>query len=202
LAALDNLAYAQGLLATAAISRTTVDGGSGRPWHVKGNCRREWSGRRIAASGVPHHDLTKAIDDYVGKLTGNRRTLHGQTLSIGQRSIAAIFKCRQRCAAGTGSYPRPTAKAHSGTVLTGQNIPTGLRALDKAFRHARSGPRWREITTGFDAAAAARPYADPEVAARELIEPANSVEAVQDGRIHIELINGPMLFELKATPAE
>ncbi len=47
-----------------------------------------------------------------------------------------------------------------------------------------------------------RPYADPEAAARKLIELANSVEAVQDGRIFIELINGPMLFELKATPAE
>lgn len=31
-----------------------------------------------------------------------------------------------------------------------------------------------------------RPYADPNVAARKLIEIANSVEAVQDGRIHIE----------------
>jgi hypothetical protein len=31
--------------------------------------------------------------------------------------------------------------------------------------------------------AAARPYADPEAAARKLIEIANSVEAVQDGRI-------------------
>jgi hypothetical protein len=50
--------------------------------------------------------------------------------------------------------------------------------------------------------AQARPYADPEAAARKLIEIANSVEAVQDGRIYIELINGPMLFELKATPAE
>ena len=50
--------------------------------------------------------------------------------------------------------------------------------------------------------AAARPYADPEAAARKLIELANSVEAVQDGRIHIELLNGPMLFDLKATPAE
>jgi hypothetical protein len=47
-----------------------------------------------------------------------------------------------------------------------------------------------------------RPYADPEAAARNLIEMANSVEAVQDGRIHIELLNGPMLFEHKATPAE
>jgi hypothetical protein len=50
--------------------------------------------------------------------------------------------------------------------------------------------------------AQARPYADPEAAARKLIEIANSVEAVQDGRIFIELINGPMLFEHKATPAE
>jgi hypothetical protein len=47
-----------------------------------------------------------------------------------------------------------------------------------------------------------RPYSDPEAAARKLIEIANSVEAVQDGRIHIELLNGPMLFEHKATPAE
>lgn len=50
--------------------------------------------------------------------------------------------------------------------------------------------------------ATTRPYADPETAARKLIELANAVEAVQDGRIHIELLNGPMLFELKATPAE
>jgi hypothetical protein len=50
--------------------------------------------------------------------------------------------------------------------------------------------------------ATAPAYADPEVAARKLIEIANSVDAVQDGRIHIELLNGPMLFELKATPAE
>ena len=50
--------------------------------------------------------------------------------------------------------------------------------------------------------AADRPYGDAEAAARKLIEIANAVEAVQDGRIHIELLNGPMLFELKATPAE
>jgi hypothetical protein len=47
-----------------------------------------------------------------------------------------------------------------------------------------------------------RPYASPEAAAKKLIEIANSVEAVQDGRIHIEKINGPMLFDLHATPAE
>jgi hypothetical protein len=50
--------------------------------------------------------------------------------------------------------------------------------------------------------AEASPYANPEAAARKIIEIANSVEAVQDGRIYIELINGPMLFEHKATPAE
>jgi hypothetical protein len=62
-----------------------------------------------------------------------------------------------------------------------------------------------EIAAGFDPAmkfAAARPDDDPEATARKLIEIANSVEAVQDGRSHIELINGPMLFEHKATPAE
>jgi hypothetical protein len=47
-----------------------------------------------------------------------------------------------------------------------------------------------------------RPYADPDIAARKLVELANAVEAAQDGRIHIEKINGPMLFQLKATPAE
>jgi hypothetical protein len=41
--------------------------------------------------------------------------------------------------------------------------------------------------------AANRPFADPENAARKLIEIANSVEAVQDSRIYIELINGPLL---------
>ena len=38
-------------------------------------------------------------------------------------------------------------------------------------------------------------------AARKLIEIANSVDAVQDGRIYIELINAPFLYE-KASPAE
>jgi hypothetical protein len=48
----------------------------------------------------------------------------------------------------------------------------------------------------------ARPTPDAEVAAREVVELANNIEAVQDGRIHIEKINAPMLFQLKATPAE
>ena len=47
-----------------------------------------------------------------------------------------------------------------------------------------------------------RPYANPEAAIRKLLEIANSVEAVQDGRIHIEKINGPFLFEHGAKPAE
>jgi hypothetical protein len=47
-----------------------------------------------------------------------------------------------------------------------------------------------------------RPYADPEAAARKLIEIANSVEAIQEGRIHIEKINGPFLFEFMGSPAE
>ena len=41
-----------------------------------------------------------------------------------------------------------------------------------------------------------RSYADPEEAARKLLEIANSVEAVQDGRIYIEKINGPFRTRL------
>jgi hypothetical protein len=47
-----------------------------------------------------------------------------------------------------------------------------------------------------------RPYADPEKAARKLVEIANSVETIHDGRIYIEQINEPFLFEHKASPAE
>jgi hypothetical protein len=37
-----------------------------------------------------------------------------------------------------------------------------------------------------------RPYADPEKAAQRIVEIASTVEPVQDGRIHIELVNGPL----------
>jgi hypothetical protein len=47
-----------------------------------------------------------------------------------------------------------------------------------------------------------RPFADPEAAARDLVELANVFEPIQDGRIYIEKINGPFLSELKGTPAE
>jgi hypothetical protein len=47
-----------------------------------------------------------------------------------------------------------------------------------------------------------RPYANPETAARKLIEIANAVEPAQEGRIFIEQINWPFLSELKANPAE
>jgi hypothetical protein len=47
-----------------------------------------------------------------------------------------------------------------------------------------------------------RPLADPQVAARKLLEAANAFEPIQDGRIYIEKINGPFLFELKGSPAE
>ena len=38
-----------------------------------------------------------------------------------------------------------------------------------------------------------RPYADPEVAARKLVEIASTIEPVQNGRIYIELVNAPFL---------
>jgi hypothetical protein len=50
--------------------------------------------------------------------------------------------------------------------------------------------------------AIAHPFADPEIAARRLLEHAQAFEPVHDGRIYIEKINGPFLFGDKATPAE
>ena len=48
----------------------------------------------------------------------------------------------------------------------------------------------------------ARPYADPEKAARRIVEIASTIEPMQDGRIHVELINGPFLFRDKGNPTE
>jgi hypothetical protein len=42
-------------------------------------------------------------------------------------------------------------------------------------------------------------FTDPDVAARKLVEIANATEAVQDGRIYIERVNGPFL-EAGGTP--
>jgi hypothetical protein len=48
-----------------------------------------------------------------------------------------------------------------------------------------------------------RPYADPEVAARKIMQLAFAFAPNQkDGRIYIEAINAPMLYEHKADPAE
>jgi hypothetical protein len=47
-----------------------------------------------------------------------------------------------------------------------------------------------------------RTYSDPEKAARKIVEIANSVETGQEGRIYIELINGPFLYREKGTPDE
>jgi hypothetical protein len=48
----------------------------------------------------------------------------------------------------------------------------------------------------------ARPFADPDVAARKIVELANACEPYFDNRILIEKINGPFLYELRGTPAE
>jgi hypothetical protein len=37
------------------------------------------------------------------------------------------------------------------------------------------------------------PFTDPDVAARKLVEIANGVEAVMDGRMYIERVNAPFL---------
>ena len=44
--------------------------------------------------------------------------------------------------------------------------------------------------------------ADPETAMQKLLEIASTVEPIQDGRIHIEKINGPFLFEHGGLPEQ
>jgi hypothetical protein len=38
-----------------------------------------------------------------------------------------------------------------------------------------------------------QPFADPDAAARKLVEIASTIEPVQDGRIFVELVNTPFL---------
>ncbi|WP_042001594.1 hypothetical protein [Streptomyces sp. AcH 505] len=45
-------------------------------------------------------------------------------------------------------------------------------------------------------------YANPEAAARKLVELAAGIAPVQDGRIYIEKLNEPFLYTLKANGAE
>jgi hypothetical protein len=47
-----------------------------------------------------------------------------------------------------------------------------------------------------------RPYAKPEAAGKRLLEIASTVDASDKGRIFVEKVNGPFLFEDKASPAE
>jgi hypothetical protein len=47
-----------------------------------------------------------------------------------------------------------------------------------------------------------RPFADPEKAARKLLEIANVTEAVQGGRIHLQPVNRQFVYTEGASPAE
>src|SRR3954465_14865212 len=47
-----------------------------------------------------------------------------------------------------------------------------------------------------------RPFADPDKAARRLLEHAHAFEPIQEGRIYIEKLNSPFLFIDKGSPAE
>jgi hypothetical protein len=47
-----------------------------------------------------------------------------------------------------------------------------------------------------------RPFADPEKAARKLLEIANATEAVQDGRVHLEPVNRQFLYQEGGSPVE
>ena len=48
----------------------------------------------------------------------------------------------------------------------------------------------------------AQPVQAPKNPTSKILEIANAVDSVQDGRIHIEKISAPSLFRVRATPAE
>lgn len=73
--------------------------------------------------------------------------------------------------------------------MTGSPPPCHFRGIGK-----------REIR--FVKLTADRPFADPEAAARRLLEIAKQVVPVMEGRIYIEQINGPFLFRDRGSPAE
>ena len=73
-------------------------------------------------------------------------------------------------------------------------ILTNEQALEQAKAFARTARDKDGIYIIPD-----RPYSDPEKAARKLVEIANSIEVVEDGRIHIEKINGRFLFREHGT---
>jgi|SRR6516165_1047605 len=50
--------------------------------------------------------------------------------------------------------------------------------------------------------AADRPFAEPEAAARKLVEIASGIEPVQDGRIYIELVNAEFMRKLGGSGPE
>jgi hypothetical protein len=47
-----------------------------------------------------------------------------------------------------------------------------------------------------------RPFADPDKAARRLLEHAHAFEPIQDDRIYIEKLNGPFLYIDRGSPGE
>ncbi|WP_029084996.1 hypothetical protein [Bradyrhizobium sp. th.b2] len=47
-----------------------------------------------------------------------------------------------------------------------------------------------------------RPWADPEKAARQIMQRAREFEPIQDGRIYLEKVSWPLLYLDKASPPE
>jgi hypothetical protein len=132
-------------------------------------------------------------------------------------SVAAPWGFRfTYTSARTRSRARSILRSHSSrsniATITGSNAESASRG--NLVQNARSRStrsvsliflsfhRLPQVEAHLTALLRERHVSDPEAAARKLIELGNAVEAVQDGRIYIELINGPMLFEHKATPAE
>ena len=89
-------------------------------------------------------------------------------------------------------------------MITGATLASFAAVNHSALKSSGTSPNFlitcaslKSPVAGFRAMKFVTPsnLADPDLAARRLVEIANTVEAVQNGRIYIELINGPFLKE-------
>ena len=125
----------------------------------------------------------------------------GELRESGVRGVlvyCADYKCTHWVKIDAGRWPDDVRLSDLEPKFTcracGRRVRISGQTLTKHLGQAGAQDRSDEVRHP-------RPYSDPEKAARKLLEIANSVEAVQDGSIHIEKINGPFL-KAGGSPAE
>jgi hypothetical protein len=94
------------------------------------------------------------------------------------------YRCSHSIAMSADSWPEDVRLSDIEPRFVLQGLRQARRRCAAALRSCAHGINRMKY-------AEPRLYADPEKAARRMVEIASTIEPVQDGRIHVELINGP-----------